>query len=33
MTIAVAAGVGYLAVTRSDIQQPTMPSRSPAHHA
>ena len=32
MTIAVALGVCYLTLTRSDIQQPTMPARSPAHH-
>ena len=31
MTIAVAVGVGYLAVTRSDIQQPGTQARSPAH--
>jgi uncharacterized membrane-anchored protein len=32
MTIAVALGVCYLTITRSDIQQPTMQARSPAHH-
>src|ERR1700722_17849635 len=32
MTIAVALGVCYLTITRSDIQQPTTPARSPAHH-
>jgi uncharacterized membrane-anchored protein len=31
MTIAVALGVCYLTITRSDIQQPTMAARSPAH--
>ena len=31
MTIAVALGVCYLTLTRSDIQQPTMQARSPAH--
>jgi len=32
MTIAVALGVCYLTLTRSDIQQPTMHARSPVHH-
>jgi uncharacterized membrane-anchored protein len=32
MTIAVALGVCYLTITRSDIQQPTTQARSPAHH-
>jgi uncharacterized membrane-anchored protein len=32
MTIAVAVGVCYLTITRSDIQQPTTAARSPAHH-
>jgi uncharacterized membrane-anchored protein len=31
MTIAVALGVCYLTFTRSDIQQPVMQARSPAH--
>ena len=31
MTIAVALGVCYLTITRSDIQQPTVAARSPAH--
>src|ERR1700722_16430282 len=32
MTIAVALGVCYLTLTRSDIQQPTVQARSPARH-
>ena len=32
MTIAVALGVCYLTLTRSDIQHPVMPARSPARH-
>jgi uncharacterized membrane-anchored protein len=32
MTIAVALGVCYLTIARSDIQQPTMQARSRAHH-
>jgi uncharacterized membrane-anchored protein len=32
MTVAVAIAVAFLTVTRSDIQQPAMQARSPAHH-
>jgi len=32
MTIAVAIGVCYLTVTKTDIQQPAMQTRSPARH-
>jgi uncharacterized membrane-anchored protein len=32
MAIAVALGVCYLTLTRSDIQEPAMQARSPAHH-
>jgi hypothetical protein len=32
MTIAVALGVCYLTITRSDIQQPMMQARSHARH-
>jgi uncharacterized membrane-anchored protein len=32
MTIAVAVAVGYLTVTRSDIQQPAVQARPPARH-
>jgi uncharacterized membrane-anchored protein len=32
MTIAVALGVTYLTLTRSDIQQPVEQARMPAHH-